>query len=86
MDKNDYDFIKICLTKTDKNSSRLDKTWCSNSDTVIAVARILDSDCYFIDTSDVINYFERPYTYEDKMQEILDTYSDEFNDGIKDGN
>jgi hypothetical protein len=86
MDKQDYDYIKSCLEHTyahHKLPHEADMVWYVNHETQLSVARILDSECYFPNTEDVIYFFEKPWKYEREMQEIIETYAKEYDENYK---
>ena len=79
MDKSDIEYLENCLAHTSKQHSLIhnsDKIWYANNDTLLAVARILDEDFSFRDTSCVIDYFEKPYKWEYEMKQIVDNYKE----------
>jgi len=80
MDNNDYELFKNCLGHTYehyKNTCQLDMIWYASHDTQLSVARILDGECYFTETSDVIYFFEKPWKFETDMQELVLEYETE---------
>jgi vacuolar-type H+-ATPase catalytic subunit A/Vma1 len=79
MDKSDIEYLENCLEHTSKQHNLLtdsNKIWYSNNDTVLSVARILDSDFSFRDTSSVIDFFEKPYKGEYEMRQIVKAYKE----------
>ncbi len=46
--------------------------WWASDDTVLTVARILECWGQFTERTDVIDYFEKPYNFEDKMKFIVE--------------
>ena len=82
MDKSEIEFLKNCLAHTFGGRALIPPpdTWYLSGDTVLTVAEILDGECYFHTTGDVIRYFEKPWKWETDMQEIVDTYEHEDDD------
>ena len=81
MDKNDYKLLKEYLENTsDKLGRHSSLLWYKNHDDVMAVARILAEELYLREVKEAISFFEKPWKWESDMQEIIDTYGDEFGD------
>lgn len=70
------ELLKDCLNNTFKKHgiANMDKVWYQTHDTLVSVANILDEEGDFHQTSDVIQFFEKPWKWEHDMQELINDY------------
>ncbi len=82
MDGVDIEYLKNCLENTFKvhGIANASKIWYTSQDTMLTVARILDDEGCFDRTSDVIYYFEKPWKWEQDMQELIEENTEENED------
>jgi len=64
----DKEYLKHCLERNEPQNG----LWWTSEETVVSVARILNRWTSFEDCSQVIDFFEAPYKYEDKMRFIIE--------------
>lgn len=60
----DKEYLKRCLERNAPQNG----LWWGSEETVISVARILNRWTSFSEPSEVIDFFEAPYKFEDKMK------------------
>ncbi len=53
-------------------AERASKAWYSSEETVLTVARILDQEGYFLIPRHVIDYFEKPWHWEQQMKNTIE--------------
>ncbi len=69
----DKEYLKHCLENSAKSLYRFaPNIWWKFDDKVISVARILERWGQFKERNDVIDYFEKPYKFEDNMKFIIE--------------
>ena len=71
----DYEYLKsLPFLGVRCGIENLRKIWYASGDKVLAVARILDDYDTFLDTKNVIRYFEKPWNWEREIQNIIKEY------------
>jgi len=68
----DKETLRHCLDNSDSQPGLHKDVWWKNDNTVISVAKILNRWTQFSEISEVIDFFEAPYKYEDKMRFIIE--------------
>ncbi len=74
MEKSDIEYLKGCLDRTMKGGTPLGEIWYTGQDAMITVAGILDGECCFSKTGDVISFFEKPHKWESDMQDLVNEF------------
>jgi hypothetical protein len=64
----DKETLKHCLERNEPQNG----LWWAFDEKVLRVAKILDRWRQFTNTSEVIDYFESPHKFEDKMKFIVE--------------
>jgi hypothetical protein len=64
----DKETLKHCLERNQPQNG----LWWEFDEKVLTVARILEHWGQFTDKSEVIDFFEKPYNFEDKMRFIIE--------------
>ena len=70
MRPNEKEILTRCLEHTMRGGTPVDNVWYQNHNDVLA--QILDEECVFIKTEDVVLFFEKPWKWEQDMREILE--------------
>lgn len=69
----DKEYLKHCLECSDKLLYHFaPNIWWKFGDKVLSVARILERWGQFKERTDVIDFFEKPYKFEDNMKFIIE--------------
>lgn len=68
----DKEYLKHCLERSDMRPGLHKDIWWKSDNTVITVARILERWGQFKERSDVIDFFEKPYKFEQEMKFIIE--------------
>lgn len=69
----DKEYLKRCLECSDKLLYHFaPNVWWKFDDKVLSVARILDRYGQSKERTDIIDFFEKPYKYEDKMRFVIE--------------
>ena len=74
MDKDNKLTLQHCLDNTYKAHciNHVDKVWYMSDDNLISVAKILNGEKCFNGTESVIEFFEKPDLWENKMKELVE--------------
>lgn len=72
--QDDKAYLKHCLERRMERPGLIAKedVWWMSEDTIITVAKILERYGQFKDITQVIDYFERPYNFEQDMKFIAE--------------
>jgi hypothetical protein len=68
----DKEYLKYRLISSDSMPGLHKDIWWKSDDTVVSVARILERWGQFKERSEVIDYFEKPYKFENNMKFIVE--------------
>lgn len=65
MDRYDYETLKDCLKRKD---------WCNSHDNIITVGLILNNECVLDTGKQALDYFEKPWHWENDMRDLIVDY------------
>ena len=68
----DKEYLKHCLERSDSQPGLHKDIWWKSDETCVTVARILLRYGQFHSRDDVIDFFEKPYKFEDNMKFIVE--------------